>query len=182
MKLGKVLCLAALLVVSAAAAKAGSVGTDPKLVVNGVPPPPPAFNNFGRGMTSETVELMYTGSGNLTSLTIYVPVPPHDWNPSSNIFSEITSIFPPPHSGFLFSGGTLTPGEDIFLTVIAASAFNGTLDITNSFSCVEGCSMGGLTVSPTISATPEPSTLLMFLGLGPVIGFARKRWGAKLSA
>jgi len=161
------------------AAKAGSIGTDPKLVVNNSGPSPNLFKN---GMSSETVELEYTGNGNLTSLTIYVPVPPHDWNPSSNIFSEITTIFPPPHSGFLFSGGTLTPDEIIFLTVISPTAFSGTLDISNSFSCVDGCSSGGLTVSPSISATPEPSTLLMFLGLGPVIGFARKRWGAKLSA
>ena len=180
MKLVKILCAGVLLALSASVVNAGSIGRDPKLVVNGAAPSPALLR--ANGMTTETVELVYTGNTDLTSLTIYVPVPPHDWNPSSNIFSSIETIFPPPHSGFYFSGGTLTPGEDIFLSVIAPTAFHGTLDITNSFSCVEGCTMGGLTVSPSIAATPEPSTLLMFLGLGPVIGLARKRWGAKLSA
>jgi hypothetical protein len=36
--------------------------------------------------------------------------------------------------------------------------------------------------SPNVSTVPEPGTILMFMSLVPAIGFAKKRWDARLSA
>jgi PEP-CTERM motif len=185
MKLAKILCLAVLLAVSAAAAKAGSIGADPKLVVNGVPPPPGpnarpltilTFTDAVRFPStplvlsyslihSGTEELEYIGpKAKITNMWIEITGIPvgaqHDFfGCSSDIFASLGggncggAIPFGPQIGFDLTGGTLNKNDDIFVSI-----------------------------TPIASDTPEPSTLLMFLGLGPVVGFAKKRWGAKLFA
>jgi hypothetical protein len=185
MKLVKVFCMVALLAVSAAAVKAGSIDKDPKFTINkpsGIAEP--GFKSFGKNADPMfTVELEYMGP-TISSLVVTLAPSADFWTGSSNIFTSVAFGGSP--FGALFTGGTLTRGE--FIDVILQSPGPGpfTVDFPMDFTCVESCNSGGangLTVMNNLpNPTPEPSTILMFLSLGPAIGFAKKRWNARQSA
>jgi hypothetical protein len=190
MKLAKLFCMVALLAVSAAAVKAGSIkNEDPKVVIQkpggGTGIADPGFRAFGKNADPTfTVELEYMGP-TISSLIVTLAPSTDFWTGSSNIFTNPVEFGGSPF-GALFTGGTLTRGE--FIDVILQSPGPGpfTVDFPMDFTCVESCNSGGangLTVMNNLpNPTPEPSTILMFLSLGPAIGFAKKRWNARQSA
>jgi hypothetical protein len=195
MKLVKILCAGALLALSATAATAGSVDHDPKLVVNGTGPggtPEPGarpliVDTFGKTtqmdplminfsvLGSAAVDYEYVGPPNtITKMWIeIVDIPSADLSETfgclSNVFKS-TGVQVPPSSGNYLCG-TAVPAQG---DAVEFALYNGLLKSGNEISISLS--------NQNISSTPEPSTLLMFLGLGPVVGFAKKRWGAKLSA
>jgi hypothetical protein len=127
------------------------------------------------------------------------------WSPFSNIFngnaigikssSELFDIFSGASSPMgsqcmdaaggaanIGCPGMIFPGETIDVSVLFGNSMEtGTVTLPTIFSCVGSCTDGNLTVRTTgnVAPTPEPSTMLMFLSLGPAIGFAKKRWNAR---
>jgi hypothetical protein len=188
MKFARFIALAALVAMSAVVVNAGSIkpdaksGGDPKLTIN-KPGGGVIANKKGGSDPMATFVLQYEGNANLTNLFAYVPVPPNEWSASSNIFGQINSLFGTP-PGFHFLDGLIVKGDIIDVTVAYTGAPpTGAIDITQGFVCISSCTVNGITVeSNVVNPTPEPSTLLMFLSLGPAIGFAKKRWNARQSA
>ena len=182
MRLTTALCLLVLVGMSAATAKAGSIKNDPKIQINkccdpvGDPtfPPPNAFS------ISHPLVITYAVPFSITyeyvGPTVMVPSAGHP-----DLFVEIKDI---PNTGVTF-----TPGGNVF-----SGPFSTTFGGCDNPSCsllnlIFGFSGGTLvhddsynvSVTPDVNSTPEPSTLLLFLSLGPAIGFARKRWNARLA-
>jgi hypothetical protein len=177
MKFVKTLCLVALVAMSAAAVRAGSISDDPKITiqkpvggVTGNAHPLICTNCFPPGGTINhpliipgfgSFDFMYEPPNPMTKLfNLYVEIlnpPAGTYVCSSNIFA-VCGVSSPGHppSGLEFhfgGGGYLTSGEEIVATL-----------------------------SPGLTGTPEPSTMLLFLSLGPAIGFAKKRWNSRQSA
>ncbi|HXN17166.1 MAG TPA: PEP-CTERM sorting domain-containing protein [Candidatus Binatus sp.] len=201
MKLVKFLCLVVLVGISAAVASAGSI--DPKVTINcttkcpGVsqyavplhavplhdPPwaPPLGF--------SETDPLTIAfGVGNTLDYTYTGPVKTLTGN-SSNcghagkcLWIEITDI---PDADAPISASC----SSNFLASACFGVYGPTFNSNGTFNEAFAFSMGTIndetyvvSEQPSINTTPEPSTMLMFLSLGPAIGFAKKRWNARQSA
>jgi hypothetical protein len=209
MKLVKIFCTVALLVMSAAAVNAGTINNDPKLTIQkpgGTVTP--AFQSFGpHSQVTDVVDVVYNGSQPLTSLIVGIvdPKAGEVFTGESNIFNIAETIFVPPSLDFTGASspagspctiqgglpdigcpGEITKGEIIAIGLTFPSGTTQTVTIPNSFSCVGGgatCSSNGLIVDANqVSPTPEPSTMLLFFSLGPAIGFAKKRWNARQSA
>lgn len=185
MKLVKVFCMVALLAVSAAAVKAGSIkNEDPKVVIQkpggGTGIADPGFKAFGKNADPIfTVDLEYLGP-TITSLVVALTPSTDFWTGSSDIFTNPVEFGGSPF-GALFTGGTLTHDELIQVVLQTTGSGPYTVNFPMDFTCGTNCSNGGLTVLTTLAIppTPEPSTILMFLSLGPAIGFAKKRWNAR---
>jgi hypothetical protein len=189
MKLVKFLFVVALLSLSAAAAQAGSItpGNDPKLTINkpGLAPGPFVHPNsvitFGDSVENPRTPLMI--NFNLVNnpggeMFSFIGPNPID-SPPKNMYIEIfnipanqqfSSIFTCNSNAFTSLGGGVCGGSGGVATssTIEFSLFNGIL---------KPGTMLDATLTP--SGTPEPSSILLFLSLGPAIGFARKRWATK---
>jgi hypothetical protein len=196
MKLVKFLCLVVLVGVMAAAASAGSI--DPKLTINCTTKCPGASQNFVPlhdpsfappvGFSETNPLTIAFGVGNSVDYTYTGPVKDLTGN-SSNcttagkcLWIEITEI---PDADAPIS----TSCESNFLASACFGQYGPTFNSDGTFNEAFAFSMGILTdqtyvvsEQPSINTTPEPSTLLMFLSLGPAIGFAKKRWNARQSA
>jgi hypothetical protein len=209
MKFIKIFCMALLVAMSAAVVKAGSIDNDPKFTVT--KPGGGVVSNFKSNASLDPmVALVYNGNAPLYMLTV-TETPSNmseEWSNFSNIFNGFGSYGIANGLVVTFSGknppgpcddqagqglpnvgcpGVITKDETIDLSVIFSNSNQtGTVSVPLSFSCVGGgqtCSDGGLTVNANqVGATPEPSTMLLFLSLGPAIGFAKKRWDARQSA
>jgi hypothetical protein len=213
MRLVKIFFVVALVAMSAAAVKAGSINNnDPKFTVTKPGGGIAELQSFGKSAGLDPmVALVYNGNAPLYMFTV-TEVPSNkteQWSNFSNIFNGFSSYGITGGLVVTFSGknppgpcddqvgqglpnigcpGVITKGETIDVSVIFSnSKQTGTVSVPLSFSCVGGgqmCSDGGLTVDanePNV-ATPEPSTMLLFLSLGPAIGFAKRRWDARQSA
>jgi hypothetical protein len=199
MKLTKVLCIAALVAMSAAVANAGSIIGDPSLTVNH--PPKGGFianplTCIGTCPGDEMVVLTYNGPTKTftpgSPFDIFVLpgiVPDGGWVPASDIFGMIGSVPGPGGSQeFELFSGKLTRGETFDL-LISGLQIGTTATVTfgspvtcdsgaNGGSCMDGVATFA---GNTPVTTPEPSTMLLFFSLGPAIGFAKKRWSARQS-
>jgi hypothetical protein len=184
MKLTKVLCIAALVAMSAAVANAGSVLGDPKLQIN---KPGGTFKSQGIhslvtcnpgetcfSINTESHPLIinggnlgmfnyeYIGVSTLTKLWVEVDPAPCIDSPNDcyqgepgSVFADVVPVF----------GG---PGGFPFFKF-----FDGSLSSGQAFV---------VDVSPVTTPTPEPGTVVMFLSLIPAIGFGMKRWNARQTA
>ncbi|MGB8543338.1 MAG: PEP-CTERM sorting domain-containing protein [Candidatus Acidiferrales bacterium] len=195
MRLVKTLCLVALVAISAAAAHAGSIGSDPKVTINCTKNCPGVVGNaiplvsqpfspptgFKTSMplilgfhVGETFDFTYEGPD--------VTLSPSNHNALQKylyIFIQSTPTDPIPPGTQFSCGGTLFS--------FCTNAFLG-----NNLGPGEGFEFSGgslitgeqLSVSetPLVGETPEPSTMLMFFSLGPALAFAKKRWNARQSA
>jgi hypothetical protein len=198
MKLVKLFCTVALLAVSAAAVKAGSIGNDPKFTINkpgGTAQPGVRFLGNANPLGVIVIDF------NSSNLSILDPVL-FPWAPGKTIDLVYDGVTPlvistshPLYigikSGIPF-GTQFSCGGDAFLTCDKGQI----LDCGDDVVCEEGFLFGGYnavgnkippgttlsaTLEPLVNETPEPSTILMFLSLGPAIGFAKKRWNARQS-
>jgi len=192
MKLVRILSLVALVAISAAVVKAGSIKNqnsasgDPKLTVNGKPtggvtrgPQPFVIQTFGSSVTSINTPLMIPFSI-ITSGTEdleYIGPP----NAIHNMWVEITGIP-------LSDTQSFSCTSDIFKSFNdpAGNCGGPSFQVGGKvlFDLFGGTLMSGdqILVNLTPSPTPEPGMLLMFLSLGPAIGFAKKRWDSRQSA
>jgi len=192
MKFARFMTLAALVAVSAVGVNAGSIkpnskdaAGDPKLTVNGKPSGgvanqgahPFVIQTFGSSVTSIGTPLMIPFSI-ITSGTEdleYVGPP----NKIHNMWVEIVGI---PLSDIQAFSCT----SDIFTSFGGGNCGGPSFQVGGKvlFDLFGGTLTSGdqIAVSITPSPTPEPSMLLMFLSLGPAIGFAKKRWNARQSA
>lgn len=167
MKLAKVLCIAALVAMSAAGVSAGSIlpnsksGGDPKLTINkpggGVIGASKSFHS-NAGVT-DMVALKYNGSSPLFSMLVDINSTANPWQGFSNVYNGF-SVFQSPFA-FDFSGasspagsqcgdaapgsvnigcpGFILPGQIIDIIVnFANSSQTGILSIPDTFSCVGG--------------------------------------------
>ncbi len=203
MRLAKVLCIMALVAMSAAAANAGSVLGDPKLTVNGKPggnaiplakhsnylscpagdicftnkvtnPATPIMIPFSL-LNNGTDVLFYEGNGTITS-------PANGSNP--RIWIEITGIPTSDQFSQIFNCTS-----DVFTsqTINGVSGICGGSNTVATSSIYEFNMYGG-TLTPgemfdvTLTSTPEASTVVLFLSLIPVVFFATKRWNARQTA
>ena len=203
MKLTKVLCIAALVAMSAAVANAGSVLTDPTLTVkkpgglvtsnavhsgihsNVLLPCPPGDNCFTNKVTNPLTPIMIDFSllNSGTEVLFYqgngtINSPNNGSNP--RIWIEIINI------------PLADQGTQIFNCI--SNAFTSTgLGVCGGSNTVATSSsiefnMFGGTLTPgeifdaTLTSTPEASTVLLFLSLIPVVFFATKRWNARQTA
>jgi hypothetical protein len=200
MRLTKVLCIAALVAMSAAVANAGSVLNDPKLTVNTKPgghalpfaahhnlllPCPPGDNCFTNAvihpatpikinwslLNSGTETLFYQGNGIITS-----PAngnPPRIWIEIFGIplGAQFSEIFNCSSNAFTSQGLGVCGGSN---TVATSSIIE--------FSMYGGTLTPGDAFTATLTSTPEASTVLLFLSLIPAIFFATKRWNTRQTA
>lgn len=184
----KTLCLVALVAMSAAAAHAGSIGTDPKVTINCTKNCPGVANNFvshlGDPMFSPPLGFKATDPltipysvGGVFDFTYEGPDVYLD-PANSNALKKYLYVFieaPIPVGTMFDCGGT------VFLDCGPIYLGNGA-----GFDFTLGSLMTGeqisITEQPLIGETPEPSTMLLFLSLGPAIGFAKKRWNVRHSA
>jgi hypothetical protein len=203
MRLTKVLCIMALVAMSAAVANAGSVLGDPTLTVkkpsggtgvtsnalaihsNALLPCPPGDNCFTNKVTNPLTPIMVNFSllDSGTQVLFYqgngtINSPNNGSNP--RIWIEIVGI------------PLADQGTEIFNCV--SNAFNslglgvcGGSNTVATSSRIEFSMFGG-TLTPgemfdaTLTSTPEASTVLLFLSLIPVVFFATKRWNARQTA
>jgi len=205
MKLTKVLCIAALVAMSAAVANAGSVLNDPKLVVN-----KPGIGGTG-GVTSNALGIHSNA---------LLPCPPGDVCFTNKVTNPLTPImvnFSLLDSGtevlFYQGNGTINSPSNgnnprIWIEIVGipladqgTELFNCTSNVFTSLglgvcggsntvatsSTIEFNMFGG-TLTPgevldaTLTSTPEASTVLLFLALIPAVFFATKRWNARQTA
>jgi hypothetical protein len=201
MRFVKTLCLVALVAISAAAAHAGSIGTDPKVTINCTKNCPGAVgSNFSpsgdpsfmypMGFTKtdpltlaygvgESLDYTYTGPDVYVSTTNSGPL----LGKYKYLYVEITGIptdLPTPP--------TFNCGGNVFFPAcfgVTGPIFSGDT-YSEIFWFSDGELSNGATYSvseqPAVNATPEPSTMLMFFSLGPALAFAKKRWNARQSA
>jgi hypothetical protein len=195
MRLTKVLCIAALVAMSAAAADAGSIlnntpSNDPKLTINkpgggmathGIRPL--NIMTFTDAVTSAMHPLIinYSLIGSSEMLQFVSDEPLNAPETIHNMFIEIVGIPPGPPgdpqldfytcNSNIFSslGGGSCGGGIPFGPQIGFELFNGTLTT-------------GDIISVSLVNTPEASTVLLFLSLIPVLFFATKRWNARQTA
>jgi len=188
MKLVRFLTLAALVAMSAVVVNAGSIKPksqaapgDPKVNINkpgGVPNPgfsahPLTTIDFGDSVSNSHTPLTVTYA-ELVNGTMFDFIGPMNIH---QMYIDITNI-PLGEQGNIF-----TCDSNVF-----ASLGMGDCGQAVPFGAQVGFKLYGGTLTPgpidiTITnPTPEPSTLLMFLSLGPAIGFAKKRWNARQSA
>lgn len=135
----------------------------------------------------------------ITSLTITIENPATTAGCSVTAFFKNCSASSNSHTGFttiIFSG--VNTGGDC--ATIGVGSFDGggsgksgtdcgilrdvvfSLDFDNNPNIHNGVGgwNSGSSVGAVASPTPEPATLfLMLTGLGPLVGFGRKRWGSK---
>ena len=177
MKLTKVLCIAVLAAMSAAVANAGSIANDPKLTVNGKPiggVVPNVIQTFGVSVTHIGSPLMIPFSIILSGTEDLEYVGP----PSAihNMWVEIVGIP-------LADMQSFSCTSDIFASFGGGNCGGPSFQVDGKvlFDLTNGTLMSGhqIAVTLTPSPTPEPGMLLMFLSLGPAIGFAKKRWNVK---
>jgi hypothetical protein len=201
MRLGRVFCFLILFGLSAIAAYAqtpvapSTVIPDPKVLFSTPDPPCP---------TGEyCVDLIYNGTTPLTVdfMELEVATPPGELpNPLSyscggNVFAACSIVdnspTPPPTPtelfGFFFytpEGDTapiFSPGETFSVTSTAPITL--LLPDVPFVTCDPPSSCPLVNGAPQIDLSPEPGTALLFMsGLISVIGFARKRFGARLDS
>jgi hypothetical protein len=194
MKFARFMTLAALVAVSAVGVNAGSIKPnskeapgDPKLTVNGKPiggvtnqgARPFVIQTFGSSVThigtplmipfsiitSGTDDLEYVGPPNaIHNMWVEIVGIPLSDTQSFSCTSDIFKSFNDPAGNC--GGPSFQVGGKVLFDL-----FGGTLNSGDQ-----------ILVNLTPSPTPEPSMLLMFLSLGPAIGFAKKRWNARQSA
>jgi hypothetical protein len=195
MRLTKVLCIAALVAMSAAVANAGSIlnnkpPDDPTLTVNKPGKGhvisqghPLTLMTFTDAVTSAMHPLVinYSLLGSSEMLQFVSDAPGGATETIHNMFIEIVGIPPGPpgdpqldffscQSNFFTSlGGGSCGGGIPFGPQIGFELFNGTLTT-------------GDIISVTLANTPEASTVLLFLSLIPAVFFATKRWNARQTA
>jgi hypothetical protein len=207
MRLTKVLCIAALVAMSAAVANAGSVLGDPTLTVKkpGLKPPggvisnplakqsnallpcPPGDNCFTNKVTNALTPIMIPFSllDSGTEVLFYqgngtITSPANGSNP--RIWIEITGI-PMGAQGTEIFNCT----SDAFTSMLGTGMCGGSNTVATSskieFSMFGGTLTPGEMFDATLtSETPEASTVLLFLSLIPVVFFATKRWNARQTA
>ena len=189
MKLVRILSLVALVAISAAVVKAGSIknhnsaSSDPKLTINkpgglvtrGAQPF--VIQTFGSSVTSIGTPLMIPFSI-ITSGTEdleYIGPP----NKIHNMWVEIVGIP-------LSDTQSFSCTSDIFASFGMGNCGGPSFQVGGKvlFDLFGGTLNSGdqIAVTLTPSPTPEPGMLLMFLSLGPAIGFAKKRWDSRQSA
>jgi|GEM_PF-5783737 len=201
MKLVKMFCMVALLAISAAAVKAGSINNDPKFTIN-KPPGSSVVPGFRSNANPLSVIVIDFNASNLSFLDPVI----FPWDPGKQIdlvydgvgplvISNSSPLYIGIASGIPF-GTQFSCGGNAFLTCDKGQILNcgGSGPLV---ACEEGFLFGGYnavgntvtpgtmlmaTLEPQLNETPEPSTMLMFLSLGPAIGFAKKRWNARQSA
>jgi hypothetical protein len=201
MRLTKVLCIAALVAMSAAVANAGSVLTDPKLTVNGKPgghvipfaahhnlllPCPPGDNCFTNAvihaispimiswslLDNGSQTLFYQGNGTINS--------PANGNPP-RIWIEIFGIPMADQQGPIFNCSS-NAFTSAFGTGVCGGSDTVATSSTIEFSMFGGTLTPGETFTATLTSTPEASTVLLFLLLIPALGFAAKHWNTRQTA
>jgi hypothetical protein len=186
MKFARFMTLAALVAMSAVAVNAGSIKPksqaapdgDPKLNINKPMGGVAAFHplttiDFGDSVSDSHTPLMVTYA-ELVGGTMF------DFTGPANIhqmYIDITGI----PSGEQFN--LFTCSSNIFASFGMGNCGAGVPDGSQiGFKLFDGTLMPGPIDITITNPTPEPSTLLMFLSLGPAIGFAKKRWSARQSA
>jgi hypothetical protein len=187
MKFARFITLAALVAMSAVVANAGSIKPksqavpgDPKLNINkpmggvvGLSAHPLTTIDFGDSVSNSHTPLTVTYA-ELVSGTMFDFIGPANIH---QMFIEITGI-PLGEQFNLF-----TCSSDIFASFGMGNCGAGVPDGSQiGFKLFDGTLMPGPIDISITNPTPEPSTLLMFLSLGPAIGFAKKRWNARQSA
>jgi hypothetical protein len=183
MKITKIVCIAALVALSAAVANAGSIANDPKLTVNGKPgggvisnpgAHPFVIQTFGSSVTHIGSPLMIPFSIILSGTEDLEYVGPP--NAIHNMWIEIFGIP-------LADMQSFSCTSDIFASFGGGNCGGPSFQVDGKvlFDLTNGTLLSGhqIAVTLTPSPTPEPGMLLMFLSLGPAIGFAKKRWNVK---
>jgi hypothetical protein len=207
MRLTKVLCIMALVAMSAAVANAGSVLGDPTLTVkkpgltpggdvtsnalgihpNVLLPCPPGDNCFTNKVTNPLTPIMINFSllDSGTEVLFYqgngtITSPSNGSNP--RIWIEIVGI-PLADQGTEIFNCT----SDAFTSVLGTGMCGGSNTVATSsrieFSMYGGTLTPGEMFDATLTSdTPEASTVLLFLSLIPVVFFATKRWNTRQTA
>lgn len=158
-------------------------GVDPTIIINNTPHDATDFNGgtLNTTIVNGTLNFLYTGAVPLTSLTISFKITTFEsFSCFSDIFVDCSIGFNPitDFISFDFSGG---PGTCLHNNPPGGTCPGEILPDTG-FS-IAGSGFGANGQNVTISGTPEPGTLLLLLsGLGPVIGFSRRRWGSRSAA
>jgi hypothetical protein len=206
MRLTRVLCIAALVAMSAAVANAGSVLGDPTLTVNkpgighviaspfgvhsnGLLPCPPGDICFTNKVTNPLTPIMINFSllDSGTEVLFYqgamsgsgiINSPTNGSNP--RIWIEITGI-PLADQGTEIFNCTSNAFNSLGLGVCGGSNTVATSSRIE-FSMFGGTLTPGEMFDATLTSTPEASTVLLFLSLIPVAFFATKRWNARQTA
>jgi hypothetical protein len=185
MRLTKVLCIAALVALTAAAANAGSVLDDPKLTIN---KPGGGFKSQSFGahplttcapgetcfsMNSVSHPLIING-GNLGMFN-------YEYIGAATLHTLWVEVNPAPcpdNPNDCYQGGSGSVFADV-VPVFTTSGFP-------FFKFFDGSLTAGeefvVDVTPITTTTPEPGTVIMFLSLIPAIGFGMKRWNARQTA
>jgi hypothetical protein len=187
MRFAKVLCMAVLVAMSAATVKAGSIandnGTDPSVTINRCPKCDPII--FGKSVQFKATPLDIPFADIGMGIIGYE----YEGPPASikDMWVEITGIPVTGPSSEL--GEPFYCNSDIFVSTIGGKCIGSGALVTSSgtvlfelktkgmpMQMLDSGSIIGINVS---GATPEPSTLLLFLSLAPAIGFAKKRWSSR---
>jgi hypothetical protein len=185
MRFAKILCMAVLVAMSAAAVKAGSIanGADPSVTINKCPKCDPIlfFSSVQSNATPLDVPYADVGMG---LIGYEYKGPPtsinHMWieitgipvtGPGSELgepFYCNSNIFVSTHSGVCIGSGALVTSSGTVLFELKTKGMP--MQMLDSGSIIGVNLVGG---------APEPSTLLLFLSLAPAIGFAKKRWNSR---
>jgi hypothetical protein len=188
MRFVKMLCLVGLVAMSAAAAHAGSIGSDPKVTINCIKPCQGVASHAQPNIptfSGDLLTLAYSSLG--TTFDYEYTGPTKSFSGPPYFYVDITGIPFPPSVPFS-CGGDVFSSSCIYATIGITCANPGCTSflLEDQFSLTGGPLVHdteySITLAPDISTTPEPSTMLMFLSLGPALAFAKKRWNAKLSA
>jgi len=185
MRLTRILCIAALVAMSAAVANAGSVLGDPTLTVNKPKP---------TGVTgSQGIHSLVTCNPGETCFSINTESHPliinggdlgmfnYEYIGSSTLFKLWVEVDPAPCADSPNDCYQGLPGT-VFANVVPVFTTSG----FPFFKFFDGSLTSGeafvVDVAPIVTATSEPGTVLMFLSLIPAIGFGMKRWNARQTA
>ncbi len=195
MKLVRILSLIALVAVSAAVANAGSIKPKAKSSANGDPTltiKKPGGGLATKGGVNPFVIQTFGNSVENINTPLLIPFSIIN-NPSGKEYEYIGPPMTLPSMWVEITGIPLTDGQpftclsDFFSSLGGGNCGGPSFQVDGMVrfhlfgnSSLQSGDIASVTLTP--SATPEPSTLLMFLSLGPAIGFAKKRWNARQSA
>ena len=185
MRFAKILCMAVLVAMSAAAVKAGSMdnGTDPSVTINRCPKCDPIF--FGKSVQFKATPLDIPFADIDMGIIGYEYVGP----PASikNMWIEVTGI--PVTGPGSELGDAFNCSSNIFVSTIGGVCIGSGALVTSSGTVLfelktkgmpaQMLDSGSIIGVNIMGGTPEPSTLLLFLSLAPAIGFAKKRWNSR---
>ncbi len=182
MRFAKILCMAVMVAMSAAAVKAGS---DPRITINKCTKGCD-LTTFGKSVQNKLtpLDIPFTDIG--MGLIGYEYVgPPMSIN---HMWIEVT--------GIPVTGPTSELGEPFFCNsnIFNSTAIKGVCVGSGALVTSSGTVLfelrtkgfpaqmldSGEIISVNVQGpTPEPSTMLLFLSLAPAIGFAKKRWNSR---